>query len=280
MKIKSIFSRLCLGAAIAATGAVQVNADTIQVFGNGVDDLSAFNGGTDGSDTALVSVIGGQLSVLDNDATDAPEAYVDFGNVTDGVRLEFDFEFNTADLDVVNTNPEVLIRFGNNGVETDSNADTGFQLNLRHANDSTNQIRAANGTSSTSSGLGDFVDLADGESFNIIALINNDSVAQDYTELGGGTVAAGTYDLFINGGLIGNFDVVTTATSGFDPALGLGTFGLNSSGSADAGVEVLFDNITIGIGEDNGFFTAVPEPSSAILLLSGLFSLGLIRRRN
>ena len=42
MKINSIFSRLCLGAAIAATGAVQLNADTINVFGNGTTDLSEF----------------------------------------------------------------------------------------------------------------------------------------------------------------------------------------------------------------------------------------------
>lgn len=75
-----------------------------------------------------------------------------------------------------------------------------------------------------------------------------------------------------------NFDLVTTATDGFNPALGLGAFGIVSSGTSDAGTEVLFDTITIGLNGDNGFET-VPEPGSAILLLSGLGALGLVRRR-
>ena len=286
MKINSIFSRLCLGAAIAATGAVQLNADTINVFGNGTTDLSEFTE-LDGSDDAMLSVTGGgQLSVIDNDPGDAPEGYVAFDARTNGVRLEFDFEFNTNDLTVQNTNPEILVRFGNAGNDPDSNADTGFQLNLRHANNDTNQIRATNDTSSTSSGLGDFTDIADGDSFNVVALINNDTVAQDYEESGGGTVAAGTYDLFINGNLIGNYilsdglDNDDGTAQNYDPTAGFGLFGINSSGSDDAGVEVLFDSVSIGLDEHNGFAVAVPEPSSAILLLSGLFSLGLIRRRN
>ena len=267
------------------------NAETIDVFGGatGVSDTSTFTAldGTPGS--AEVSVIGGQLSILDNNTTDAPEGYVDFGNVLNGVRLEFDFEFNNDALTISGSDPEILVRFGNNGVETDSTVRTGFQLNLRHeTDDSTNQVRAANGTSSTNgngngpgTGLGSstgFTNVADGTSFNVVALINNATFSQDYAELGGGTVAANTYDLFIDGTLIGNYNL-SAGSAGYDPTLGLGTFGLNSSGSSDAGAQILFDNITIGLNADNGF-TAVPEPSSALLLVGGLFSLGLMRRRN
>ena len=301
MKINSIFSRLCLGAAIAVTGAVQLNADTIEVFGDAVTDLSAFDTVSGNGSTALVSVVGGagaeQLSFLDNANDDAAEAYLDFGsantgtadgNVTNGVRVEFDVSFNNTQFDTLVSDPEVVVRLGNAGANPTGGQFTGFQLNFRHeTDDSTNQIRATNlGSSSTSSGLGDFVDLADGTSFNIVAFTNNDIVSQDYTEFGGGTVAAGTYDLYIDGVFIQNYtlgDLETDADTGevfFDPTVGFGTFGIRSSSNSDLGVEVLFDNIRIGLNEDNGFSVAVPEPSSAILLLGGLFSLGLIRRRN
>ena len=292
MKILKPFFVASVGAFLsiaAITGST--NAQIINVFGPPAD-LSMFDD-MEGSATALVSVVGTQLSALDNDTGDAPEAFVNFGNVTNGIRLEFDFEFNNDGLTEVGSDPEILVRFGNDGVQTDSNADTGFQLNLRHETDAPtpNQIRAANGTTSTNgngngpaggTGLGSstgFTAVADGQAINVVALINNDSIDQTFTELGGGTVAAGTSILFIDGVLIGNYDLVTSATSGFDPALGLGAFGLNSSGSSDSGANVLFNSIKIGLNADNGLTAVVPEPSSAVVLLGAMGFAGMLRRR-
>ena len=279
---------IALGALALLVG--QGQAQIIEVFGDNVTDLSAFTTVSGDGMDALVSVQGGAgselLSFLDNSGDDAAEAYFDFvpggGNILNGFRLDFDVQFNNGDFATLVSDPEVVLRFGNAGTNPTGTTSTGFQLNFRHEDtDSTNQFRATNnGASSTSSGLGDFTDVADDTQFNFSVLANNAATAQDYTPFGGGsgTVASNTYDLFIDGNFIQNYTLGDVET-GFDPALGFGSFGIRSSGNADLGTEVLFDNITIGINADNGF-TAVPEPGSAVLLLSGLFSLGLMRRRS
>ena len=277
------------GVALVALASLvgQGQAQVIEVFGDTVTDLSTFTSVSGDGMDALVSVQGPPgselLSFLDNTGGDSAEAYFDFvpggGNILNGFRLDFDVQFNNDDFTNLVSDPEVVVRFGNAGTNPTSTATTGFQLNFRHeTDDSTNQIRATNnGASSTA--LGDFVDLPDDTQFNITVLANNAATAQDYVVFGGGsgTVAANTYDLFIDGLFIDNFSLGDLET--FDPAVGFGSFGIRSSGNADLGTEVLFDNITIGINADNGFI-AVPEPGSAVLLLSGLFSLGLIRRRS
>ena len=281
---------IALGALALLVG--QGQAQIIEVFGDNVTDLSAFTTVSGDGMDALVSVQGGAgselLSFLDNTADDSAEAYFDFvpggGNILNGFRLDFDVQFNNGDFTTLISDPEVVLRFGNAGTNPTSTASTGFQLNFRHeTDDSTNQFRATNnGASSTNSGLGTstgFNNVADDTPFSFTVLANNAATAQNYTPFGGGsgTVAANTYDLFIDGNFIQNYTLGDLET--FDPAVGFGSFGIRSSGNADLGTEVLFDNIFIGINADNGFI-AVPEPGSAVLLLSGLFSLGLMRRRS
>ena len=201
--------------------------------------------------------------------------------------MDFDVQFNNDAFTTLVSDPEVVLRFGNAGTNPTGTTSTGFQLNFRHeTDDSTNQFRATNnGASSTNSGLGTstgFNNVADDTPFSFTVLANNAATAQDYIPFGGGsgTVAPNTYDLFIDGNFIQNYTLGDLET-GFDPALGFGSFGFRSSGNADLGTEVLFDNVTIGINADNGFVTtaAVPEPSSATLLLVGLVGFCSRRRR-
>ena len=283
--VSQLFTALVALALLVGQGQAQV----IEVFGPNVTDLSTFTSVSGDGMDAVVSVQGAPgfelLSFLDNSGNDSAEAYFDFvpggGNILNGFRLDFDVQFNNDAFTTLVSDPEVVIRFGNAGTNPTGTTSTGFQLNFRHeTDDSTNQIRATNlGANSTSSGLGSFTDLADDTPFSITVLANNAATAQDYTPFGGGsgTVAANTYDLFIDGQFIQNYTLGDPET-GFDPALGFGSFGIRSSGNADIGTEVLFDNITIGINADNGFNT-VPEPGSAVLLLGGLGALGLVRRR-
>ena len=287
--VSQLFTALVALALLAGQGQAQV----IEVFGPNVTDLSTFTTVRGDGTDALVSVQGAPgaelLSILDNTTSDSAEAYFDFvpggGNILNGFRLDFDVQFNNDAFTMLDSDPEVVIRFGNAGVIPSGTDATGFQLNFRHEDtDSTNQFRATNnGASSTASGLGTstgFNNVADDTPFSFTVLANNAATAQDYTPFGGGsgTVAANTYDLFINGNFIQNYTLRDLETGGFDPALGFGSFGIRSSGNADIGTEVLFDNITIGINADNGFNT-VPEPGSAVLLLGGLGALGLVRRR-
>ena len=269
-------------------------AQIIEVFGPTVTDLSTFTTVSGDGVDALVSVQGAPgselLSLLDNTGGDAAEAYFDFvpggGNILNGFRLDFDVQFNNDAFTTLVSDPEVVLRFGNAGTNPTGTTSTGFQLNFRHeTDDSTNQFRATNnGASSTNSGLGTstgFNNVADDTPFSFTVLANNAATAQNYTPFGGGsgTVAPNTYDLFIDGNFIQNYTLGDLET-GFDPALGFGSFGFRSSGNSDLGTEVLFDNVFIGINEDNGFIAAaIPEPGSAALLLSGLASFGLIRRR-
>ena len=279
-------------------------AQIIEVFGPTVTDLSTFTTVSGDGVDALVSVQGAPgselLSILDNTGGDAAEAYFDFvpggGNILNGFRLDFDVQFNNDAFTTLVSDPEVVLRFGNAGTNPTGTTSTGFQLNFRHeTDDSTNQFRATNnGSSSTNSGLGTstgFNNVADDTPFSFTVLANNAPIAQDYVAFGGGsgTVAPNTYDLFIDGNFIQNYTLGDLETdldpdgnleTGFDPALGFGSFGFRSSSNSDLGTEVLFDNVLIGINEDNGFIAAaIPEPGSAALLLSGLASFGLIRRR-
>ena len=273
----------------------QGQAQIIEVFGDNVTDLSAFTTVSGDGMDALVSVQGGAgselLSFLDNTADDSAEAYFDFvpggGNILNGFRLDFDVQFNNDAFTTLVSDPEVVLRFGNAGTNPTGTTSTGFQLNFRHeTDDSTNQFRATNnGSSSTNSGLGTstgFNNVADDTPFSFTVLANNAATAQDYIPFGGGsgTVAPNTYDLFIDGNFIQNYTLGDLET-GFDPALGFGSFGFRSSGNSDLGTEVLFDNVFIGINADNGFVTtaAVPEPSSATLLLVGLVGFCSRRRR-
>ena len=270
-------------------------AQIIEVFGPTVTDLSTFTTVSGDGVDALVSVQGAPgselLSLLDNTGGDAAEAYFDFvpggGNILNGFRLDFDVQFNNDAFTTLISDPEVVLRFGNAGTNPTGGFDTGFQLNFRHeTDDSTNQFRATNnGASSTNSGLGTstgFNNVADDTPFSFTVLANNAATAQNYTPFGGGsgTVAPNTYDLFIDGNFIQNYTLGDLET-GFDPALGFGSFGFRSSGNSDLGTEVLFDNVFIGINADNGFVTtaAVPEPSSATLLLVGLVGFCSRRRR-
>ena len=270
-------------------------AQIIEVFGPTVTDLSTFTTVSGDGVDALVSVQGAPgselLSILDNTGGDAAEAYFDFvpggGNILNGFRLDFDVQFNNGDFMTLVSDPEVVLRFGNAGTNPTGTTSTGFQLNFRHeTDDSTNQFRATNnGASSTNSGLGTstgFNNVADDTPFSFTVLANNAATAQNYTPFGGGsgTVAPNTYDLFIDGNFIQNYTLGDLET-GFDPALGFGSFGFRSSGNSDLGTEVLFDNVFIGINADNGFVTtaAVPEPSSATLLLVGLVGFCSRRRR-
>ena len=294
MKIKRFNCMLSLGASIAlAITTAPSYGEIIEVFGPTVTDLSTFTTVSGDGVDALVSVQGAPgselLSILDNTGGDAAEAYFDFvpggGNILNGFRLDFDVQFNNGDFMTLVSDPEVVLRFGNAGTNPTGTTSTGFQLNFRHeTDDSTNQFRATNnGASSTNSGLGTstgFNNVADDTPFSFTVLANNAATAQNYTPFGGGsgTVAPNTYDLFIDGNFIQNYTLGDLET-GFDPALGFGSFGFRSSGNADLGTEVLFDNITIGINADNGFITAVPEPSSAALLLVGLVGFCGRRRR-
>ena len=305
MKIKRFNCMLSLGASIAlAITTAPSYGEIIEVFGPTVTDLSTFTTVSGDGVDALVSVQGAPgselLSLLDNTGGDAAEAYFDFvpggGNILNGFRLDFDVQFNNDAFTTLISDPEVVLRFGNAGTNPTGGFDTGFQLNFRHeTDDSTNQFRATNnGSSSTNSGLGTstgFNNVADDTPFSFTVLANNAATAQDYIPFGGGsgTVAPNTYDLFIDGNFIQNYTLGDLETdldpdgnleTGFDPALGFGSFGFRSSGNSDLGTEVLFDNVFIGINEDNGFIAAtIPEPGSAALLLSGLASFGLIRRR-
>ena len=280
MKIKRLKHVIVtVGASIAlAIVAVPSYGQVIEVFGPNVTDLSTFTSVSGDGMDALVSVQGAPgselLSFLDN-SSDAAEAYFDFvpggGNILNGFRLDFDVQFNNDAFTTLVSDPEVVIRFGNAGTNPTGTTSTGFQLNFRHeTDDSTNQFRATNnGASSTASGLGTstgFNNVADDTPFSFTVLANNAATAQNYTPFGGGsgTVAPNTYDLFIDGNFIQNYTLGDLET-GFDPALGFGSFGIRSSSNSDLGTEVLFDNITIGINDDNGFL-AVPEPGSAIVL--------------
>ena len=296
MKIKRFNCMLSLGASIAlAITTAPSYGEIIEVFGPTVTDLSTFTTVSGDGVDALVSVQGAPgselLSLLDNTGGDAAEAYFDFvpggGNILNGFRLDFDVQFNNDAFTTLISDPEVVLRFGNAGTNPTGGFDTGFQLNFRHeTDDSTNQFRATNnGASSTNSGLGTstgFNNVADDTPFSFTVLANNAATAQDYIPFGGGsgTVAPNTYDLFIDGNFIQNYTLGDLET-GFDPALGFGSFGFRSSGNSDLGTEVLFDNVFIGINADNGFVTtaAVPEPSSATLLLVGLVGFCSRRRR-
>ena len=286
--VSQLFTALVALALLVGQGQAQV----IEVFGPNFTDLSTFTSVSGDGMDAVVSVQGAPgfelLSFLDNSGNDSAEAYFDFvpggGNILNGFRLDFDVQFNNDAFTTLVSDPEVVIRFGNAGTNPTGTTSTGFQLNFRHEDsDSTNQFRATNnGANSTASGLGTstgFNNVADDTPFSFTVLANNAATAQNYTPFGGGsgTVAPNTYDLFIDGNFIQNYTLGDLET-GFDPAVGFGSFGIRSSGNADIGTEVLFDNITIGINDDNGFL-AVPEPGSAIVLLGGLGALGLVRRR-
>lgn len=277
-------------AALLAFSTASVNATITELFGPTVTDLSGWDVVKDdgGTGLAVVSVVGGagseKLSLLDNSGGDKPEVFADFadGNVLDGLHLSFDVAFDNASLTTLVSDPEIRLRFGNLGVDATSDAKTGFAMIFRHEDtDSTNQVRAGqwNGTdkvSSTSSGLGSYTNVADGLEFSVEIFANNAYTAQTYNA-GANTLAANTYDLYIDAAFIGNY-ALGEDTAEFDRDLGFGTIGFLGSSDSDLGVALLVDNVILSTGADNGL-TAVPEPSTFAAIAGMLALASVICRR-
>ena len=261
------------------------HATVTQFFGDTVNDLSAWDEVKGDGSLATVSVVddngNDKLSFLDNSGADKPEAWYGFGPVTDGLKLDFDVQFNNAAFTTIVSDPEIRVRLGNNGNNPTNDAKTGFAMILRHEDtDSTNHVRAGKWNvtkvSSTSSGLGDYTDVADNTEFSVSLIINNATVDQTYNS-GANTVAANTYDLYIDDSFINNYTLGETVAGGYDQSLGLGSFGILGSSDSDLGVDVWFDNIVLSTGVDNGL-TAVPEPST-FALIGGMIALGFVSSR-
>lgn len=274
--------------ALLLFGATNTNATVTVLFGDSITDLSGFDtikdDGVAGSG-ATVSVVGApgfeKLSFDDQSSSDKPEAYYDFGNTLEGLRLDFDVQFNNSGITPITGDPEMRLRLANNGVDPTSDAKTGFGMVFRNeSDDGTNQVRAGkwNGTdkiSTTSSGLSSYNDVADNTEFSVSLIINNAFTDQTYNA-GANTVAANTYDLYIDEGFIGNYTLAED-TADYDRDLGFGTIGFLSSSDGDTGVDIWFDNIILSTGTDSGL-TAVPEPS-AFALIGGMIALGLANNR-
>lgn len=249
------------------------HAAVTEIFGNSVTDLSGFDNtkGTPGS--ADASVVNGKLSFNDQSGTDKPEAYHSFTNTVGGLRLDFKVQFNNSAITNLVSDPEIRLRLGNNGLDPTSDAKTGFAMVFRHEDtDSSNQIRAGqwstNKVSTTSSGLSSYTSVAENTELDISLYINNAYTDQTYNS-GANTVAANTYDLYIDGDLKGNYALGETIVGGFDRDVGFGMIGFLGSSDSDQGVDVWFDDIFLRTDADSGM-TPVPEPSTFAMLFGAV----------
>jgi hypothetical protein len=293
MKIKLRCIHIAISAIALTFLAGQSQADIIELFGDTVIDTSNLSdgGGPKGDANSAVSVVGAagseKLRFQDESTTDKPEAFHEFGNVLDGFRLDFTHAFDNSSItDTANiiSDPEIRLRLGNSGVSPTSDSRTGFGMHFRHrSSDGTNEVRRGqwNGTDkiSTSSINSSIPDLADGVEVDYVIFANNAFEEAEYTFSGDRTLAANTYDLFVDGVFVNNY-LLGEDTALFDRDLGFGRIGFLGSSDGDSGHISLFDDITLYTGADTGLtFAGVPEPGSMSLLLGGFLSLGFIRRR-
>ena len=277
----STIAPIIASAALLSFSSTDSHAAVDVLFGDSVTDLSGFDTIKGDGVGATVSVVGDagseKLSFKDQSTTDKPEAFFDFGNTLDGLRLDFDVQFNNGAIASIVSDPEIRLRLSNNEVDPTSDSKTGFAMVFRHEDtDSTNHVRAGQWSvsgakvSTTSSGLSDYTNVADNSEFSVSLIINNAYTEQTYNS-GSNTVAANTYDFYIDDSFIGNYTLGEDAAN-YDRDLGLGTIGILGSSDSDTGVDVIFDNIVLRTGVDNGL-TAVPEPS-AFAMIFGAAALG------
>jgi len=221
------------------------------------------------------------ICFLENDTGDKPEAFADFTPFLDTFRFSFDFIFDNAGLTPI-SDPEIRMRFGNNGTNATSDAKTGWGMRFRHSNAGDNQLRAGrwNGSwGSTTSSLGSYQNIADNTPINI-EVVGNNSYVDVVDCASGNTIPANTYDLYVDGVFIANYALAEDQGTDFDRDAGFGNLTITTSGNSDAGVNACFDNMVLSVGADS-MVACIPTVGQwgLVLFALALSSMGLIAIR-
>ncbi len=276
MKLRSVCFHLAMGLVGLAYLASPGQAGVVSLYQDASDEAGfnnrhEFDGTTYIANTVIGSNAfgtGDALRIADLSAVDKPEVVWDSnvfgGDVTTAFRLDLDALLNAP---ATTGSVDINLRFADSG---DSIGSSGNQLNTISFEES-GRLKINGSTVHTFTGPTSVSFLTNVDDVNSITYTAFDQI--------GATLAADSIATFVNGVLVDTRGNNVNGT-GFDNSLGVNKLGFTGESDSKLNADYLFDNITFLTGADAGIVTAVPEPSSAALILSGLFSLGLMRRRN
>ena len=256
----------CLALAMLTCSA---NADVITLYEDASDFAGISEVESDGTTFVVENITnsaigdGDALRIFDGSDTRKPQAYWDLDDtINDAFRL--DFSAAIANADSMNQN-DILLRFGNNNTDRPDSSSRTF---------GTFSFEQDGSLKSDGSTRGDF--LAGPLDISIVGNIN--STPLTYTLFGvDRTLDPLSTDLYVDGVLVEASEALNIG-SNIVVADGINEFGFLGQSDATVGGDFSFDNVILFTGSDIST-SVVPEPSSAALLMGGLFSLGLVRRR-